>query len=117
MRALQRRDKAYKTRILRIAHLEIDTGSRRVTCDGQEITLTPREYSLLETLALHEGHVVSRETIQYQVWSNDESCSNIVDVHIGALRRKIDTEHPVKLIHTVHGLGYMLKAVESRVAA
>lgn len=117
VRALQRRDKANKARILRIAHLEIDTAARCVNCDGQDIPLTPREYSLLETLALHEGRVVSRDTIQYQVWNNDESYSNIVDVHIGSLRRKIDAEHAVKLIHTVHGLGYMLKAVESREAA
>jgi len=60
---------------------------------------------------------VSRDTIQYQVWNNDESYSNIVDVHIGSLRRKIDAEHPVKLIHTVHGIGYVLKPIESKEAA
>jgi len=109
VRALYRRDKVNKGRVLRIAHLEIDTVSRHVTCEGEEVLLTPREYALLETLAQHEGHVVSRDTILYRVWNADDSTSNTVDVHIGVLRKKIDANHSVKLIHTVHGLGYMLK--------
>jgi two-component system copper resistance phosphate regulon response regulator CusR len=109
VRALLRRDKVYKSRVLRIAHLEIDTVTRLVKCDGHEVTLTQREYSLLEALALREGRVLSREVIQYQIWNNDESFSNTVDVHIGILRKKIDADHPVKLIHTVHGLGYTLR--------
>jgi two-component system copper resistance phosphate regulon response regulator CusR len=109
LRALLRRENAYKGRVLQIAHLEIDMGARQVMCAGEEVTLTPREYALLEALARHEGHVVSREVIRYQVWNNDECSSNTVDVHIGILRKKIDANHPVKLIHTIHGLGYMLK--------
>jgi two-component system copper resistance phosphate regulon response regulator CusR len=109
VRALLRRDKIHKARVLRIAHLEIDTGAHRVTCDGEEVTLTPREYALLEALAVNEGRVLSRDVIQYQIWNNDDSFSNTVDVHIGILRKKIDADRPVKLIHTVHGLGYMLK--------
>lgn len=117
IRALHRRDKLYKARILRIAYLEIDTGMHRVTCAGNEVTLTPREYSLLEALALNEGRVLSRDTIQYQVWNNDESASNIVDVHIGILRKKIDADQAVKLIHTVHGLGYTLRRPQSEATA
>ncbi len=109
VRALIRRDKRYKARVLRIGHLEIDTGTRQVTCDGEEITLTLREYTLLEALAMNEGRVLSRDAIQYRVWNNDESTSNTVDVYIGLLRKKIDADRTVKLIHTVHGLGYMLK--------
>lgn len=109
VRALLRRDKLYKSRIIRIAFLEIDTSTRRVTCDGEEMTLTPREYGLLEALAMNEGRVLSRDEIQYRVWNNDESTSNTVDVYIGMLRNKIDADRPVKLIHTMHGLGYMLK--------
>jgi len=109
LRALIRRDKQYKTRVLRIGHLEIDTGTRMVICAGKEIVLTPREYLLLEALALNEGRVMSRDTIQYQVWNNDECSSNTVDVHIGILRKKIDADQPVKLIHTVHGLGYTMR--------
>lgn len=111
VRALLRRDKLYKARVLRIAHLEIDTGTHRVTCDGEEINLTPREYALLEALAMNEGRVLSRDAIQYRIWNSEESTSNTVDVYIGLLRKKIDADRPVKLIHTVHGLGYMLKSV------
>jgi two-component system copper resistance phosphate regulon response regulator CusR len=110
VRALLRRDKFYKARVLRIGHLEIDTVSHRVLCAGEEVGLTPREYTLLETLAMNEGRVVSRETIQYRVWNNEENTSNTVDVYIGMLRKKIDADHPLKLIHTVHGQGYMLRA-------
>ena len=110
VKALLRRDKLYKARVLRIGHLQIDTGLRRVVCAGEEVTLTPREYTLLETLAMNEGRVVSRETIQYRVWNNEENTSNTVDVYIGMLRKKIDADRPVKLIHTIHGQGYMLRA-------
>jgi len=110
VRALLRRDKYYKARVLEIGHLAIDTGAHRVTCAGAEIILTPREYALLEALAMNEGRVVSRETIQYRVWNNEENTSNTVDVYIGMLRRKIDADRPLKLIHTIHGQGYMLRA-------
>jgi len=110
VKALLRRDKLYKARVLRIGHLEIDTGLRRVVCAGEEVTLTPREYTLLETLAMNEGRVVSRETIQYRVWNNEENTSNTVDVYIGMLRKKIDADRPLKLIQTIHGQGYMLRA-------
>jgi DNA-binding response OmpR family regulator len=109
VRALVRRDRIHKGRILRIADLEIDTGSQRVTRAGQEILLTQREYLLLEALATREGQVLTRELIQQQVWRDDESYSNTVDVHISALRKKIDTGKDVKLIHTVHGRGYMVR--------
>jgi two-component system copper resistance phosphate regulon response regulator CusR len=109
VRALLRRDKLHKGRVLRIAHLEIDTGARQVRCAGKEVVLTRREYSLLEALVLNEGRVLSRDVIQKRVWSNEESYSNIVDVHIGLLRKKIDSASACKLIHTVHGIGYMLK--------
>jgi len=110
IRALLRRDKLYKARVLEIDHLRIDTGTRLVTCAGEEVILTPREYALLEALAMNEGRVVSRETIQYRVWNNEENTSNTVDVYIGMLRRKIDADHPQRLIHTIHGQGYMLRA-------
>ena len=109
IRALHRRDRALKSRILRFGELEIDTGTRRVTLYNDDLPLTQREYALLEALALNAGRPLSRDFIQYQVWSNDDSYSNTVDVHIGVLRKKIDAGQPVKLIHTVHGLGYMLK--------
>jgi len=111
VRALIRRDKLHKGRLLQIADLEIDTAMHQVTRGGTEIILTPREYTLLEALAMHEGRVLSRDAIQYRIWNNEENTSNTVDVYIGMLRKKIDVDYAEKLIHTVHGLGYMLKAM------
>jgi two-component system copper resistance phosphate regulon response regulator CusR len=71
--------------------------------------LTPREYSLLEALALREGEVLTREMIQERVWGDSDSYSNTVEVHIAALRRKVDGDRPVRLIHTIHRFGYMLR--------
>jgi two-component system copper resistance phosphate regulon response regulator CusR len=107
--ALLRRDRVHKARIIRVDDLEIDTRLRRVTRAGREILLTPREFALLEALATHEGQVLTREVIQERVWMDEDSFSNTVDVRIGGLRKKIDADHPVKLIQTVHGLGYTLK--------
>ncbi len=113
VRALLRRDKLHKGRLIRIADLEIDTAAARVRRGGEEIHLTPREYTLLEALALNEGRVLTREVIQERVWRDEESYSNTVDVHIAVLRKKIDAGRPVKLIQTVHGLGYTLRAPDA----
>jgi DNA-binding response OmpR family regulator len=109
VQALIRRDKAYKARVLRIAHLEIDTGTQHVTCHGQEVMLTPREYALLEALARNTGRVLTRDAVLYRIWDSMQSASNTVDAYIRLLRKKIDTDPDVKLIHTVHGLGYTLE--------
>jgi two-component system copper resistance phosphate regulon response regulator CusR len=111
--ALLRREMIHKGKTLRIADLEIDTGTQRVTRAGREILLTQREYLLLEALATREGRVLSRDTIQQQVWRDDDSYSNTVDVHVSALRKKIDLDREVRLIHTVHGRGYVLKGSDS----
>jgi two-component system copper resistance phosphate regulon response regulator CusR len=113
VRALLRRDKLHKARVFRVADLEVDTSAGRVTRSGQEISLTPREYALLEALAANEGRVLTREMIQDRVWMDDEGFSNTVNVHVANLRKKIDAGHDVKLIHTVHGFGYSLRAPES----
>ena len=110
--ALVRRDKINKSLVSKIADLEIDRQSRSVHRGGVEIKLTRREYDLLEALASNEGRVLSRQTIQERVWTDDESFSNTVDVFIVTLRKKIDAGRTQKLIHTVHGFGYMLKSVE-----
>jgi DNA-binding response OmpR family regulator len=112
VRALLRRDKVHKTRVVRIADLEIDTGLRTVKRAGSPVHLTPREYALLEALAVREGTVVSRETIIEQVWMDDECFSNEVDVYIGHLRRKIETMSGHKLIRTIHRSGYMISGPE-----
>lgn len=109
VRALIRRDRVHKGRNIEVGDLEIDTNAGRVWRAGKEITLTRREFTLLEALAANEGRVLTREIIQERVWMDSESYSNTVDVHIGLLRKKIDAGHPVRLIHTIHGLGYSLR--------
>ncbi len=106
--ALLRRDRVHKGRVIQAADLEIDTALRRVTRAGREIALTPREYDLLEALAGHQGQTLTREVIQERVWLDDDSLSNTVDAYVRLLRRKIDADFDVKLIQTVHGVGYKL---------
>lgn len=112
VRALLRRDKINKSGVIRIADLEIDTVASTVRRAGQEIHLTPREYSLLEALAVNEGRVLTRDAILERVWAEDESFSNTVNVHIAFLRKKVDADFPVRLIHTVHGFGYVIRSPE-----
>lgn len=116
VRALLRRDKIHRTRVIRIADLEIDTVAGTVRRDGKELHLTRREFTLLEALAANEGRVLTREAILDRVWMDEESYSNTVDVHIGLLRKKIDAGRSVRLIHTVHGVGYTLRVPETEAA-
>jgi DNA-binding response OmpR family regulator len=109
VRALLRRDHSRKQSKIQIADLVVDTAGRNVTRSGREIILTGREYTLLEALATHAGQVLSREAIQSRVWLDEDSVSNVVDVYIKNLRKKIDDGAVSKLIHTVHGLGYVLR--------
>lgn len=113
VRALLRRDKLHRSRVIRVADLEIDTTAGRVSRAGQDVALTPREFTLLVALASNEGRIVSREMIQDRVWMEEEGFSNTVDVHVAKLRKKIDANHAIKLIHTVHRFGYRLSAPET----
>jgi len=113
VRALIRRAAVHRTRLIRIDDLEIDTEVRRVIRSGQEVPLTPREYALLEALARNEGRVLSRDYVLERVWNDDESYSNTIAVRIRQLRQKVDDGHAVRLIHTVYGQGYVLRAPES----
>jgi two-component system copper resistance phosphate regulon response regulator CusR len=108
VRALLRRDKVHRTRVIHIDDLEIDTAKHIVKRAGVEIGLSHREYDLLEALASREDNVLTREVIQERIWMDDESFSNTVDVYIGLLRKKIDAGHSVKLIQTVRGVGYKI---------
>jgi DNA-binding response OmpR family regulator len=110
LRSLRRRDSLHRARQFRVADLEIDTASRRVTRAGALIQLTAREYSLLEALASHEGYPLTRTYIQDRVWNDESSFSNTVDAYVRLLRKKIDAGHDLKLIHTVHGHGYVMRA-------
>lgn len=110
VRALARRDRRNRARVLRVADLEIDTGNRRVTRGGKEIALSVREYELLEALVAHHGRVLTRSAIQERVWMCAPFHSNTVDAFIRLLRRKVDTGYPIKLIRTIHGLGYSVRS-------
>ena len=114
LRALTRRaDDASRTAVLECADLMLDTRTRRVSRAGRVIDLTSKEFAVLECLMRAPGHVLTRTLIADQVWNYEVyNQSNVVDVYIRNLRRKIDDPCPVKLIHTVRGAGYRL-AVES----
>jgi DNA-binding response OmpR family regulator len=109
--AIGRRPKALTPPVLQVADLRIDTGSREVTRGGEAIELTPKEYAVLGYLAGHAGRVMSRTLITEYVWDyHFDPGTNIVDVVINRLRKKIDQGRRPKLINTVRGVGYVVKA-------
>ena len=108
--ALIRRDRANKGITISVDRLTINTDDKHVRVNEKDIDLTPKEYSLLEALARNEGRTLTRDIILSSIWMDDESLSNTVDARILALRKKIDEGYEVKLIHTVHRIGYVLKA-------
>jgi len=110
LRALRRRDVLNKGNLIRVADLEINRELRTVTRNRQSIKLTRREYDLLEALAINEGRTLSRDTISSRVWQDEDSVSNTVEVFIASLRKKVDAPFDKRLIHTVYGFGYVLKA-------
>ena len=96
--------------LLRVADLEMDSAARKVTRGGNIISLTAKEYALLEYLLRNAGVVLSRDQIEQKLFSYDYTgASNMVDVYIRYLRRKLDEGYAVKLIHTVRGVGYVLR--------
>lgn len=107
--ALLRRSVGGSTPELSILDLVVDPIKHRVTRGGVKITLTPKEFSILELLMRHKDEVVTRTMITEHVWDyNFEGMSNIVDVFVASLRRKIDKKSSHALIHTVHGVGYTI---------
>ena len=110
LRALVRRTKrAGGTSVIRVGDLEVDTTTKNVARAGEAVRLSGKEYAVLECLAFRKGRVVTRDALLGVVYDGDvQPGSNVVEVYIGALRRKIDRDHAVKLIHTRRGLGYVL---------
>jgi heavy metal response regulator len=109
LRALLRRPPLQMEPILRFGDLAMDTARREVRRGGRLIELSPREFTLLEYLLRHPRHVLTRTQIAEHVWNFDFfSDSNVVDVYIGYLRRKIDRDFDRPLLHTVRGVGYRL---------
>lgn len=110
LRSLLRRSLPQQPDIVRIADLEIDLLRFKATRQGQRLDLTPKEFALLSLLVRHTGEVLSRTLIAEQVWDmNFASDTNVVDVAVRRLRRKVDDPFMLKLIHTVRGVGYVLE--------
>jgi DNA-binding response OmpR family regulator len=115
IRALLRRGLASDSLRLKVDDLEMDLVSRKITRGGREIELTAREYELLQYLMRRQGQVVPRDTLARDVWKETArslTLNNVIDVHIARLRRKIDLDQPARLIHTIRGVGFMLRERE-----
>jgi heavy metal response regulator len=109
IRALLRRESAFLGTVLQIADLSLDTRSHEVYRNGQPIPLTTKEYRLLELLMRHPNQTITRDAIAEHIWNYEfDNISNLIDVHIHALRRKMDDPYPTKLLHTIRGVGYRL---------
>ena len=111
--ALHRRGDQRDLLVLRAGDLELDVRSRQATRGGRRIDLTTREFSLLEFLLRHAGEVVTRSMLADHVWGERyDSLSNLIEVFINRLRKKIETDGAPRLLHTVRGAGYTLRAGE-----
>jgi two-component system OmpR family response regulator len=112
LEALARRSATVvKETVLRIADLELDLVSRTVSRGDREISLLPREFQVLEYLVRNQGQVVSRAMMLQHVWDlHFDPTTNIIDVYVGRVRRKVDDRHAYPLIHTVRGVGFCVRA-------
>jgi len=106
--AILRRKADPSLSVLRVEDLELDPALRRVFRAKHEIKLSPKEFALLQLLMRHAGEAVSRRELHQEAWGTQETDSNLVDVYVNYLRKKIDSSSPVKLIQTVRGAGYRL---------
>ena len=112
IRALLRRGRTQQVARLQLADLEMDLVARKVRRGGRDVEFTAREFELLEYLLRHKEQVVSREMLAREVWrepSRATPLDNVIDVHMARLRRKIDEPFDRKLIHTIRGVGYVLR--------
>ena len=100
-----------KETVLRVGDLELDLVSRQANRGGKDIELLPREFQVLELLVRNEGHVVPRAMLLEQVWDlHFDPTTNIIDVYVGRVRRKVDSEQAYPLIHTIRGVGFCVRA-------
>jgi len=116
MRSLLRRGRTADPELTVAGSLTVDVVARRVRRAAQPIELTSKEFELLEYLAKHAGEVVSRETLVREVWkesSRSGPLDNVIDVYVGRLRRKVDIDGLPPIIHTIRGVGYVLRADEA----
>lgn len=107
IQALLRRSQQEASPVLRIANLVLDPLKHKVERDGKSISLTPKEFAVLEFLMRHKEEIVTRTMVIEHVWDyNFDSLSNIVDVYVAAIRKKVDGGEKIKLVQTLHGIGY-----------
>ncbi len=113
VRALLRRGKTEPPVELRLQDLQVNRITRTVTRSDRVLDLTAKEFELLEYLLEHQGQVVSRDTLAREIWkeaARHSTLDNVIDVHMARLRRKVDEGYSAKLMHTVRGVGFLLKA-------
>ena len=116
IRVLSRKRVGHRSNLFTVADLTLDVERRQVRRGGREISLLPKEFSILECLMRNQGTVLSRRQIEESIWSYDDApSSNNVDVYNSKLRKKIDGEDPVKLLHTIRGVGWVLREEETGV--
>ncbi len=112
IRALLRRGRTDQVLRMKLADLEMDLVTRRVGRSGHPLSLTAREFDLLEYLLRNQGHIVSREMLAREVWKETERVTpldNVIDVHVARLRKKLDEPFGLRLLHTVRGMGFVLR--------
>ncbi|MDA0691587.1 MAG: response regulator transcription factor [Nitrospinae bacterium] len=110
IRVLLRRGKAETKTVLQVDGLTLDLVSHKVNRNGEEIELTGKEYSVLEYFMRNQGKVLTRTMIAEHVWDyNFDTFTNVIDVYVNHLRKKIDKSYPDKLLHTLRGVGYIMK--------
>ena len=113
IRVMLRKKSGQSSNLLSVGDLTLDLGTHTVVRDGQPISLSSREFALLRYLVMNQGMILSRDQIEQHIWNYDyEGSSNMIDVYIRYLRKKIDDPIEKKLIHTVRGAGYVLREEE-----
>lgn len=113
IRVMTRKRSGNRSNIFTFSDLTVDTQKRTVTRGGEEISLIPKEFTILEHLIRNQGVVLSREQLENRIWNYEYSgSSNNIDVYMSRLRKKIDGDHKVKLIHTIRGVGWVLREGE-----
>ena len=114
-RAMTRKKAGKRSNVFTLGDLQVDAQSHTVTRGGQEINLLPKEFTILEYMIRNQGTVLSREQLENQIWNYERSgSSNNIDVYISKLRKKIDGEGQSRMLHTIRGVGWVLRAEEGK---
>ncbi len=115
IRAMTRKKAGKRSNVFTLGDLQVDAQSHTVTRGGQEINLLPKEFTILEYMIRNQGTVLSREQLENQIWNYERSgSSNNIDVYISKLRKKIDGEGQSRMLHTIRGVGWVLRAEEGK---